>query len=52
MKDRSDDPLHHEGTLLTQSYISLPGMMQFLIMGMSSSNNCFVDFYAQNGKFD
>ena len=24
MKDRSDDPLHHEQTLLPQSYISLP----------------------------
>ena len=24
MKDRSDDPSHHERTLLTQSYISLP----------------------------
>ena len=23
MKDRSDDPLHHERTLLTQNYISL-----------------------------
>ena len=23
MKDRSDDPLHHERTLLPQSYISL-----------------------------
>ena len=24
MKDRSDDPLHHEQTLLPRSYISLP----------------------------
>ena len=24
MKDRSDDPSHHEQTLLPQSYISLP----------------------------
>ena len=24
MKDRSDDPSHHERTLLPQSYISLP----------------------------
>ena len=24
MKDRSDDPLHHERTFLPQSYISLP----------------------------
>ena len=24
MKDRSDDPLHHERTLLPRSYISLP----------------------------
>ena len=24
MKDRSDDPLHHEQTLLRRSYISLP----------------------------
>ena len=24
MKDQSDDPLHHERTLLPQSYISLP----------------------------
>ena len=25
MKDRSDDPSHHERTLLPRSYISLPG---------------------------
>ena len=28
MKDRSDDPSHHEETLLTRSYISLPGSME------------------------
>ena len=27
MKDRSDDPSHHERTLLPRSYISLPGCM-------------------------
>ena len=26
MKDRSDDPSHHERTLLPQSYISLPSL--------------------------
>ena len=26
MKDRSDDPSHHERTLLPQSYISLPDL--------------------------
>ena len=26
MKDRPDDPSHHEGTLLPRSYISLPWM--------------------------
>ena len=26
MKDRSDDPSHHERTLLPRSYISLPGI--------------------------
>ena len=25
MKDRSDDPSHHERTLLPRSYVSLPG---------------------------
>ena len=29
MKDQSDDPLHHEQTLLPQSYISLPEPMRF-----------------------
>ena len=28
MKDRSDDPLHHERTLLPRSYISLPKKMK------------------------
>ena len=27
MKDRSDDPSHHERTLLPRSYISLPGVV-------------------------
>ena len=30
MKDRSDDPSHHEQTLLPQSYISLPIIMEIL----------------------
>ena len=28
MKDRSDDPSHHERTLLPRSYISLPGSLE------------------------
>ena len=28
MKDRSDDPSHHERTLLPRSYISLPSMVR------------------------
>ena len=32
MKDRSDDPLHHERTLLRRSYISLP------LAGMTNSS--------------
>ena len=29
MKDRSDDPSHHERTLLPRSYISLPAPMRY-----------------------
>ena len=29
MKDRSDDPSHHERTPLPRSYISLPGRLDF-----------------------
>ena len=32
MKDRSDDPSHHERTLLPQSYISLPRIYQELLL--------------------
>ena len=28
VKDRSDDPSHHERTLLPQSYISLPAVLE------------------------
>ena len=28
MKDRSDDPSHHERTLLPRSYVSLPGLVE------------------------
>ena len=31
MKDRSDDPSHHERTLLSRSYISLPGVKEVII---------------------
>ena len=32
MKDRSDDPSHHERTLLPRSYISLLGLHEFKIL--------------------
>ena len=31
MKDRSDDPTHHERTLLARSYISLPNECRMLL---------------------
>ena len=36
MKDRSDDPSHHERTLLPRSYISLPSVME-MCMGILGS---------------
>ena len=39
MKDRSDGSLHHEWTLLPQSYISLPDQLEvFIIKTMSDTN--------------
>ena len=39
MKDRSDDPSHHERTLLPRSYISLPSEA-----GVSQEDQCDVTF--------
>ena len=38
MKDRSDDPLHHEQTLLPRSYISLPGRKDIFYLMMYSTH--------------
>ena len=49
MKDRSDDPLHHERTLLPRSYISLPPNTKFPSHFRTpsepnvSEQNCFHD---------
>ena len=32
MKDRSDNPSHHERTLLLRSYISLPGTIAIILV--------------------
>ena len=37
MKDRSDDPSHHERTLLPRSYISLPEIMRQIPNGGASN---------------
>ena len=40
MKDRSDDPLHHERTLLPQSYISLPSTTDVYFSVMTNLGLC------------
>ena len=45
MKDRSDDPSHHERTLLPRSYISLPiQQMSFTTALAVNSVNCYCQF--------
>ena len=39
MKDRSDDPSHHERTLLPRSYISLPEIEQYLTFSHDHLDN-------------
>ena len=43
MKDRSDDPPHHERTLLQRSYISLLFVWNFPVYG--SVKSCYVMQY-------
>ena len=40
MKDRSDDPSHHERTLLPRSYISLPGWIWKKVTASKRLNLC------------
>ena len=44
MKDRSDDPSHHDGTLLPQSYISLPTATE-------ADRNCAGGSRGHNGSY-
>ena len=52
MKDRSDDPSHHERTLLPQSYISLHNMtIAWLIKKKSIFFFCFQTSSSQKGWY-
>ena len=42
MKDRSDDPSHHERTLLPRSYTSLPAMFSDSVVGLWLYNKMVV----------
>ena len=44
-KDRSDDPSHHERTLLPRSYISLPALMQPIEGRIFLFNDALNTFY-------
>ena len=45
MKDRSDDPLHHERTLLPRSYISLPFEKKSIVGRGSYLESLSVSFF-------
>ena len=53
MKDRSDDPLHHERTLLPRSYISLLylGLLVVIIASLSISFIILLLKYVRKGYF-
>ena len=43
MKDRSNDPSHHERTFLPQSYISLPKISEFVLFFKPIPSNSVLD---------
>ena len=53
MKDRSDDPSHHERTLLPRSYISLTfqkGPILVIIVVTGAQNECFDNYFTYTSK--